>query len=176
MKLDLSELIKSAGAVIPFHLEEEIEVEGVELLSPVIADCKFSNTHRSIVIECEFDTSYMAECVRCLKHFPYHLHFAFQEAYTRQDLMLDSKGNLLTEDEDIRSVFEGYVLDLSELLRQNIIIALPVAPLCSPDCKGLCPKCGKDLNEGECDCEKKKIDPRWQKLSEYKSKGGMKVG
>lgn len=170
MKLDLSELIKSSGAVIPFHYEEEIEVEGVAFLSPVIADFKFSNTSKSIIIEGELGTSISAECVRCLEHFPLPIHFAFQEAYTRQELMLDAKGNLMTEDEDIRSVFEGHVLDLSEFLRQNIILALPPAPLCSPNCKGLCPICGKNLNEGECQCSKQKIDPRWQKLLDYKKK------
>lgn len=170
MKLDLSELIKSAGAVIPFHLEEEIAVEGVELLRPVVADFVFSNTNRSIIIEGEFDTLVWAECVRCLEHFPLPLHFAFQEAYTRQDLMLDAKGNLMTDDEDIRSIFEGHILDLTELLRQNIILALPCAPICSPDCKGLCPICGKNLNEGECQCSRRKIDPRWQKLLDYKKK------
>jgi uncharacterized protein len=176
MKLDLSELIKSPGAVIPFHMEENIEVEGVELLEPVVADFKFSNTNRSIVIEGRFKTTFMAECVRCLKRFPFPLELSFQEAYTRQDLMLDAKGNLITDDEDIRSIFEGYILDLTELLRQNIILALPLAPLCSPDCKGLCPHCGKNLNEGECECSRKNVDPRWQKLLEYKKKGGMRVG
>lgn len=170
MRLDLSELIKSRGAVIPFHFEEEIEVEGLELLRPVVADFKFSNTTRSIIIEGELDTIVLAECVRCLKHFSLPIHFAFQEAYTRQDLMLDAKGNLITEDEDIRSVFEGHILDLTEFLRQNIILALPSAPLCSPDCKGLCPICGKNLNEGECQCSKQRIDPRWQKLLDYKRK------
>lgn len=170
MKLDLSELIKSTGAVIPFHFEEEIEVEGVELLSPVIADFKFSNTNRSIIIEGELDTNVSAECVRCLEHFILPIHFAFQEAYTREDLMLDAKGNLITDDEDIRSVFEGHILDITEFLRQNIILALPPAPLCSPDCKGLCPKCGKNLNEGECQCSQQKVDPRWKKLLEYKKK------
>ncbi len=170
MKLDLSELIKSTGAVIPFHFEGEIEVEGVELLSPVVADFKFSNTHRSIIIEGELDVSILAECVRCLKHFPLSIHFPFQEVYTRQDLMLDTKGNLVTEDEDIRSIFEGHNLDLSEFLRQNIILALPSAPLCSPDCKGLCPICGKNLNEGECQCAQQKVDSRWRKLLDYKKK------
>ncbi|MBC7327455.1 DUF177 domain-containing protein [bacterium] len=170
MKLDLSELIKSPGAIIPYHFEEEIEVDGVELLEPVVADFKFSNTNRSIIIEGEFYTSIMAECVRCLEHFKMPLKSAFREAYTRQDLALDAKGNLITDDEDIRSIFEGHILDLTELLRQNIILALPVAPLCSPDCKGLCPICGKNLNEGECQCNKQRIDPRWRKLLNYKKK------
>ena len=170
MRLDLSELIKSSGAIIPFHMEEDIKVEGVKLLAPVVADFKFSNTHRSIVIEGEFSTSIEVECVRCLKHFPTSIHFSFMEAYTPQDLMLDAKGNLITDNEDILSVFQGYVLDLTELLRQNILLALPSAPLCSPNCKGLCPYCGKNLNEGECECREKKTDPRWRKLLEYKKK------
>jgi len=170
MKLDLSELIKSVGAVIPFHLEEEMDLEGLELLRPLVADFKFSNTNRSIIIEGELDTSVSVECVRCLEHFSLPIHFSFQEAYTSQDLMLDAKGNLVTEDEDIRSVFEGHILDLSEFLRQNVILALPSAPICSPDCKGLCPICGKNLNEGQCRCSERKTDPRWKKLLDYMKK------
>mgnify|MGYP001091754997 FL=1 len=58
------------------------------------------------------------------------------------------------------------VLDLEELARTDILLELPTKVLCSEDCKGLCSQCGKNLNEGECSCEKKQIDPRLAILSQ----------
>jgi uncharacterized protein len=57
----------------------------------------------------------------------------------------------LPEDEK-EPLFEDYILDLTELLRQNIAVAVPIKTLCSEECKGLCPRCGKDLNQGPCGC------------------------
>ena len=58
------------------------------------------------------------------------------------------------------------VLDLTEALREQILLALPMQPLCRADCQGLCVQCGKNLNEGTCDCVQDTIDPRLVKLKE----------
>lgn len=55
-------------------------------------------------------------------------------------------------------------LDVGPALREELILALPDYPLCRPDCRGLCPRCGQDLNEGECDCAEETGDPRWEAL------------
>ncbi len=49
-------------------------------------------------------------------------------------------------------LFQENMLDLTELLRQNILLSMPIKPLCSDECKGLCPTCGRNLNEGPCNC------------------------
>ena len=61
-------------------------------------------------------------------------------------------------------VYDGKEIDLGAALREQILLALPPAPLCREDCKGLCPTCGKDLNEGECGCDRAVPDPRWDAL------------
>jgi uncharacterized protein len=71
------------------------------------------------------------------------------------------------EDMDVYS-YEGEEVDLAPLLREQIILAVPFAPLCSEDCKGLCPVCGIDLNTATCTCEQKPIDPRWAALRNLK--------
>lgn len=55
-------------------------------------------------------------------------------------------------------------IDIGPALREELILALPEYPLCDPDCRGLCPRCGQDLNEAECDCEEETGDPRWDAL------------
>ncbi len=61
-------------------------------------------------------------------------------------------------------VYSGKEIDLTRALREQILLSIPPSPLCSEDCKGLCPTCGKDLNEGECGCDRTVMDPRWAAL------------
>lgn len=67
---------------------------------------------------------------------------------------------LAGEDKDGFVVCEDYKLDLDELVTADILLELPTRSLCKEDCKGLCPKCGTNLNEGTCGCESKEVDPR----------------
>ena len=72
------------------------------------------------------------------------------------------------EDMDVYS-YQGEEVDLEPLLREQIILAVPFAPLCREDCKGLCPVCGIDLNTGSCTCDRTPIDPRWSALRNLKT-------
>jgi uncharacterized protein len=60
--------------------------------------------------------------------------------------------------------YSGKTIDLAPALREQILLAVPPSPVCDESCKGLCPTCGKDLNAGDCGCEKTAIDPRWAAL------------
>jgi uncharacterized protein len=60
--------------------------------------------------------------------------------------------------------YTGKTIDLAPALREQILLAVPPSPLCEEACRGLCPTCGKDLNAGDCRCEKTTLDPRWAKL------------
>jgi uncharacterized protein len=60
--------------------------------------------------------------------------------------------------------YEGKEIDLAPALREQVLLSVPASPLCREDCKGLCPTCGKDLNEGECGCDRTAVDPRWAAL------------
>jgi uncharacterized protein len=61
-------------------------------------------------------------------------------------------------------------IDLDKDIRDYAILAVPMKKLCSVDCKGLCPKCGNNLNEGPCNCSEEEIDPRWEPIRKLKSK------
>ena len=63
----------------------------------------------------------------------------------------------------------GDQIDLAEMIRENVLLEAPLAPLCRPDCAGLCPTCGIDLNSGSCDCVTVATDPRWEALSQLKA-------
>jgi DUF177 domain-containing protein len=71
----------------------------------------------------------------------------------------DSAGSFALGDAD-REYFDGRTIDLDPIVKEQVLLALPVSVLCRDECKGLCPQCGQDLNEAECGCERKVVDPR----------------
>jgi uncharacterized protein len=119
----------------------------------------------------QLSTNLEIACARCLEPVPY--------AVTRQfDLLYRPAGSDSGEDREIElqdkdaaiSYYEGEGVELEELLREQILLDLPLKTLCSEDCKGLCPQCGKNLNSGECQCETAALDPRWEALKGLKDK------
>ena len=80
-------------------------------------------------------------CSRCLKDTTVSLNINFNEAFRRE-----------TDEEDAYS-FKGYQVDIDKAVMDNITLNMPLYVYCDPDCKGLCPHCGKNLNEGSCNCE-----------------------
>lgn len=64
--------------------------------------------------------------------------------------------------------YEGEEIDVEPLLRERLLLAIPYAPLCKPDCKGLCSQCGANLNDSECGCDRKVVDPRLAALADIK--------
>ena len=70
----------------------------------------------------------------------------------------------LTEDEMSVSVFDGEAIDVDEIVKEQIVLAVPTRMLCREDCKGICPECGTDRNTGDCSCATNDIDPRWAAL------------
>lgn len=98
-------------------------------------------------------------CDRCLKELRRDFAYSFDHTLVRSR----------NTDNDEYVVCEDGFLDLWELTRTDLLLELPVKILCSPDCKGLCPHCGTDLNVGSCECEKKEIDPRLAPLSQLLS-------
>ena len=75
----------------------------------------------------------------------------------------------LTEEALSVSVFDGEVIDVDEIVKEQILLAVPTRMLCQPDCKGICPVCGIDKNTGECECETNEVDPRWAALKNLTS-------
>jgi uncharacterized protein len=73
------------------------------------------------------------------------------------------------EETDSVEMYDGVELDLRDLIRDQMLVSLPLKPLCREDCRGLCPNCGANLNTSPCSCEKRSVDPRLAKLAGWKS-------
>jgi uncharacterized protein len=97
------------------------------------------------------------ECARCLKEFDSSVDLDVCELFLAPDADVD------VEDKESYRI-AGSDLDLEPMLRDAVTLSLPLNPLCKEDCKGMCARCGRDLNLGDCDCTEDNTDPRWAEL------------
>jgi uncharacterized protein len=110
-------------------------------------------------------TGYLAsrlrlECRRCLEGMTWPLEVDL-------DLWFDASLEPWDEADGVFGFDAGEAtLDIARPLREEVLLALPEYPVCREDCRGLCPTCGRNLNENECDCTVEEIDPRWAVLRE----------
>lgn len=163
MKIEIRQ-IKPDGS--EFHFSEsteelEISVEGVKFPSPIEVDVTATLTGDEIIFQGEAYTEVEIECSRCLEIFDLLVETRLQFVVQ----MLDTPQELSSDNEDFEVIPKNQMmLDISQRVREGILLALPLKPLCSEDCKGLCPMCGINLNESECDCLPDKTDERWDAL------------
>jgi uncharacterized protein len=110
-------------------------------------------------------------CDRCLAATRMPLEVEFDTGFIPQEAEAVKAENveLLVEDLGI-AAYEGDAVDVDELVREQILLALPSRHLCREECKGLCQKCGANLNAGQCTCEQGEVDPRWSALAGLKDK------
>lgn len=113
----------------------------------------------------EFRATVTCTCSRCLQPYGTTLRFPFEETYYPSlDINTGVAVPLPNEAEADAAIDGHHILDISEAMRQDIILATPMKPLCSPTCAGICSRCGRDLNHSSCACPKEVQDPRWAPL------------
>ena len=159
MKIDLRKLTGSNTVSIPFSetldLREETLYGAKPFQSPVQISGEVSNESGVLRLKGTIKTIYSTACARCLKPLDILL-----TAETDMNLSDDPE----TEEEDDLFVLTGDSVDPADVLVPALILQVQMTYLCKEDCKGLCPHCGADRNEVDCDCDKKQIDPRFAAL------------
>ena len=159
----------------PFEFEfslapEEIDLESNDAKLKSAAKLKgkltqhIAQTNVEGVIRAELEI----ECTRCLQPIETDAEFAFNAAFVTPENFTEAKeAELNANDLDV-SVFEGDKIDLTELVREQILLNLPEQVFCKEDCRGLCEKCGANRNLIDCNCIEKEVDPRWAALKNLK--------
>lgn len=163
MLVDLSPIIKVTGAKI--ELDNEVGLKNAEFLGetysfsePLRIKGEIYNNGQSLTLAADVFGRMHTECARCLKPIELDVDFEINELLSRAE-------DGAREDEDI-ILFDGYEIELDDIVTDNFLMNVSGKYLCSEDCAGLCPKCGHDLNEGDCGCDREYIDPRWQALAD----------
>ena len=138
-------------------------IERIRFSCPVKVSGYIENLSGYMRLYADIAVKYKAECARCLKELDCSITFDLEKTVT-------AAGTLENEDADEvvldYIIVENAALDLTDVVEQELLLGFPLRELCSEDCRGLCPKCGKNLNCGDCECKNEDRDPRWDKLAE----------
>lgn len=145
--------------------ELALEDEHAALVSGVRAWGRASRKDDEVRVGGSLQTSVELRCDRCLGPVPVPVNVDFVANFVRAGDPSAVARELRDEDLEV-SVYDGDSVDLDEIIREQILLALPARQLCRGDCKGLCPACGKNLNTEPCGCARPETDPRWAALAD----------
>ena len=168
MRFDVSGLLRRAiGATRSYEVDEEdVVVSDDGAQETVTGTAMLLRTNDGILVTADLALSGRSSCSRCLAELDLRLDLHVEEEFLPQ-ADVDTGAALPPPEEPGAFLIDAeQILDLTEVVRQYRMMALPMQPLCRVDCAGICPDCGQDLNQGPCSCPQKKTDPRWASLAE----------
>ncbi|MBO8130927.1 MAG: DUF177 domain-containing protein [Candidatus Marinimicrobia bacterium] len=143
----------------------EIDIIEEEFIYPVSITLKIEKFKSQINIHGTLHTELDLVCDRCLEHFKYKIDPEFIVIFK----ISPNKKYDMADEIKIISPFENN-LDITQDIKDSLLLSIPMKKLCHPDCKGICPGCFVNLNYEECKCIESPIDPRWDVLSKLFSK------
>lgn len=169
MRLHVAQQLRQAvGTVTALDLRDASVAVDDAVLHSLTGSATLLRTDRGLLVSLHATATVDERCSRCLAKASCSIAINFEEEYVPVIDAATEAPVRLHESDDVFRIGPDFILDLREGLRQYILISEPAKPLCKPDCAGLCPSCGADLNEGPCDCPPQ-VDERWQALAGLKS-------
>jgi Predicted metal-binding, possibly nucleic acid-binding protein len=148
--------------------EIDLDTEFARLTSDVAVKGEVTKHIAQTDVRGEMATKVEIDCTRCLQPVAQELKIPFDVSFITPEYDTQAKEAELNKSDLEMAVFEGDKIDLTELVREQILLNLPEQTFCKENCKGLCPKCGGNLNLVDCKCEENEIDPRWAALQDLK--------
>ncbi|HEX4620364.1 MAG TPA: DUF177 domain-containing protein, partial [Myxococcaceae bacterium] len=169
------------AALVTSALEQEGRSTGFRTAGGFDLHAELHKVSGGVLLRAKFNAEVTAPCKRCLADVSVGLPVAFTLNLIPKSQLMNEAKTAAGEDDgqaeqtgsfDLKAadqeVFDGRTIDLDPILREQVLLALPMNVVCREDCKGLCPSCGKDLNEGPCPCEPRAVDPRLAALKGIK--------
>jgi len=175
VEVNIGEIQGQKGGEIRFHLVEDWsnmrgDGQSLQCISPVVFDGRVTCTGELFLVKGTVSTSIQTNCGRCLRPIQLEITAQPNERFRRssraqdEDFLPDQQTDEEEWDHEDIQEFRGLTIDLDDVVLENLLVSLPLKPLCQEDCRGLCPQCGQDLNDGECDCTIDDTNPRMSKL------------
>ena len=164
MNLKLDEIPPEGMSVDLELTPDSPEVTHFNMGGPVVGSLRVDRFGSQILVKGKVCGKVFQDCSRCLKRYLLEVREEF--SLDLRSLSLVSEGEELElgpNDLDVE-FFQGDDLDLAHLLIEQLCLVLPMKPICSEGCEGLCSLCGHDRNKGKCSCCEENIDPRWETL------------
>ena len=167
MIIDVSAILKEIGGRI--DVDCDVAMSDTDFLGetyhfsmPLKVKGHISNNGKSLILKAACDGIMDTQCARCMKDITVPVCFEIDENLVRKD-------DDVPVEEDV-VCFEDTGIDIDDIVANNFLMNIEGKYLCSDNCKGLCPQCGADLNQGECGCRDNSVDPRWAALVDIMNK------
>jgi uncharacterized protein len=158
--VNATELLRQPGARCRIEVavsQSDVAIDDDRLSGDVAVAVDLEASIDDIIVSGQLSVAWSDECRRCLRPLSGTLEVDIEERYALQPDPTD----------DVYPITGGQ-LDLTPMVREEILLAIPHAPLCRPGCPGLCPVCGADLQEGPCGCDTTTRDERWAVLDQLR--------
>ena len=175
MLYNVAQLMKaSVGTSLEYEIhEEDIQLdEDLSIISPIDGHVRIRRTNQGLLIDGWVDLTLELSCNRCLKEFEQPMYVTFAEQFYPTVDVVSGLPLPPFDEEEIFPIDAHHLVDLTEAVRQNVLLAVPMVTLCREDCLGLCPQCGHDLNLGPCEC-KPEVDTRLSVLEKLLQNGSQ---
>jgi uncharacterized protein len=161
IRYNVATLLRSSiGTTRSYEIAEEKFVADEVRVTGLHGKVTFTRLRDNLLLQGWLEGEATLECGRCLEPYVQPLHMELEVEF--QPSVAISTGEPLPppEDDSVYMIDGHHVADLDEAVREQVLLSLPMRPLCKPDCAGLCPVCGKNLNEGPCEGHGKEVDER----------------
>lgn len=154
MQINIAQLLKqNIGSSRSYKIDDIVSCAEEEITECYVqGELDLIRTDKGILVKGTLGGKSSFVCSRCLTLFDYPLNFRIEEEFIPSKDITTGIFLSLPEDSTTFIIDEHHILDLSEAVRQYAMLAMPMKPLCRPDCAGLCPNCGSNLNQGVCHC------------------------
>ena len=162
MLYNVAQLMKApVGTSFESNIDEEnIQLDDdLKVIGPLTGHVRMRRTNQGLLVDGWVDLSLELSCNRCLKIFEQPMHITFEELFFPTVDVISGLPLPPIDEEEVFPIDAHHQVDLTEAIRQHVLLDLPMVTLCQEDCAGLCPQCGHDLNLGPCKC-KPEVDTR----------------
>lgn len=164
IELDKLEGNSSSFAHVYEPAELVLDEEHARLIDPPEVRGRLTRRGNEVQLRGTVKARAEVDCDRCLRAIEVPIETEFDVKYISSDDYRATETVELQEEDLSVAVFEDAAIDIDELVREQVLLALPTRALCAEECKGLCPTCGANLNERACGCQTHESDPRWDAL------------
>ena len=163
------ELDSFEGSLKRFEIEVasdavELDEDHAKLMAPVRFAGEVHRSGNEVDVQGRIQTQLEIECLRCLEPVQTPLNLDFKARFLSAKDFEKAGGHEVIGDDLDADLLEGDSIDLTNVIREQLLLNLPETLLCRPDCQGLCEKCGANRNLIDCKCIDEEIDPRWAAL------------
>lgn len=162
MDINVAQLLKeNTGATREYKLSSVVDLG--DKTAVVSGRLQLIRVDTGVLVQGSLEATMSLNCSRCLDEYRYAAEFDFAEEY-RQTVDVETGMPVKSAAAAEFTISDHHILDLREGVRQNVLLTVPMKPLCEVSCRGICPVCGGNRNRRNCDCDGQQVDQRWEPL------------